>query len=318
MINFSLDHERINDNQQDENNEEMDESIQPLIHVISKMFEQMTLAKNSTQVDVIGSIQDNDHFLEEDSDISDEDSQGWSECEDCYGNKKGLCEYCDDDVKIIEKSTLHNNSSTNDLIENRAKSTNYPIIVVEKDECFSSIQQLATHLNIQQIDEIENVPATHSNTQVIILNQLEDSKEDNVSDEDSQSLQELKMSDQPFIPEFITAIDQETGEKRQEINPEANNWNREFSKGKPAIIKNAATYVKKVWTNFIEKIKEKEPAKERGEISEKSKKIAERNSDNWLNFSSKEAILDLRYEISDSRKEILFKEIVTLPSKFCE
>ncbi|CAG8569975.1 17027_t:CDS:2 [Gigaspora margarita] len=42
---------------------------------------------------------------------------------------------------------------------------------------------------------------------------------------------ELKNSGQFFIPGFISVIDQETGEKSQEINPEANNWNREFSKG---------------------------------------------------------------------------------------
>ncbi|CAG8733316.1 15449_t:CDS:2, partial [Racocetra fulgida] len=69
------DNERVNDNRQS-------------INVISGMLEQTTLANNSTQADDIGSIQDNDN------DVSNEDSPGWLECEDCYGNKKELCEYC--------------------------------------------------------------------------------------------------------------------------------------------------------------------------------------------------------------------------------
>ncbi|CAG8445834.1 16120_t:CDS:2 [Cetraspora pellucida] len=56
-------------------------------------------------------------------------------------------------------------------------------------------------------------------------------------------------------------------------------------------------------------------SQEKGEASERSEEIAEKNSDNWLNFSSKEAILELRDEISDSREETLFKRIFSFSLK---
>ncbi|CAG8595202.1 10694_t:CDS:2, partial [Gigaspora rosea] len=67
-------------------------NYQQSINVISGILEQTTLVNNSTQADDIESIQDNDH--EKDLDVSDYDSPGWSECEECYGNKGELCEYC--------------------------------------------------------------------------------------------------------------------------------------------------------------------------------------------------------------------------------
>ncbi|CAG8737013.1 3894_t:CDS:2, partial [Dentiscutata heterogama] len=84
-----------NSNRQAENNRETDEPMtnyHQSINVISRELEQMTLANNNTQAGDIKSIQDNDH--EEGSEVSDDDSPGWSECEECYGNKKELCEYC--------------------------------------------------------------------------------------------------------------------------------------------------------------------------------------------------------------------------------
>ncbi|CAG8524567.1 7460_t:CDS:10 [Dentiscutata heterogama] len=87
--------EHINDNRQTENIRETEESIsndQQSINVISGMLEQTNLANNSTQANDIGSIQDNDN--EEDLDVSNYDSPRWSECEDCYGNKKEMCAYC--------------------------------------------------------------------------------------------------------------------------------------------------------------------------------------------------------------------------------
>ncbi|CAG8811349.1 38916_t:CDS:2, partial [Gigaspora margarita] len=66
QTNSTFDNERVNDNQQVENN-------------ISRMFEQ------TIQAGVIGSIQDDEH---EDDFVSNDDSPGWSECEDCYENKK--------------------------------------------------------------------------------------------------------------------------------------------------------------------------------------------------------------------------------------
>ncbi|CAG8776216.1 12810_t:CDS:2, partial [Cetraspora pellucida] len=100
---------------QAENNGEMDK--QPSINFISGMLEQTTLAENSTQVDDIGSIQDNDY--EEDFDFT------------------GISE------KPKQKSTSHNGSSTNDSIEDRVESVNFPIVVIENeemDEYFSSSQ----------------------------------------------------------------------------------------------------------------------------------------------------------------------------------
>ncbi|CAG8497320.1 20927_t:CDS:2, partial [Cetraspora pellucida] len=44
-------------------------------------------------------------------------------------------------------------------------------------------------------------------------------------------IKELKKSNQFFVPSHITVINQDTSEERQEVNPEANNWNREFAKG---------------------------------------------------------------------------------------
>ncbi|CAG8636328.1 1976_t:CDS:2, partial [Dentiscutata heterogama] len=82
-------------NKQTENIRETDESMpndQQSINITSRMLEQTTLANNSTQADDNGSIQDNNN--EEDLDVSDDDSPGWSECEECYGNKKELCEHC--------------------------------------------------------------------------------------------------------------------------------------------------------------------------------------------------------------------------------
>ncbi|CAG8621299.1 2622_t:CDS:2, partial [Dentiscutata heterogama] len=89
------DNEHVNDNRQTENIRETDKSMsndQQSINVISGMLEQTNLANNSTQANDIGTIQDNDN--KEDLVISDDDSPGWSECEDCYGNKKEMCAYC--------------------------------------------------------------------------------------------------------------------------------------------------------------------------------------------------------------------------------
>ncbi|CAG8566476.1 12160_t:CDS:10, partial [Cetraspora pellucida] len=47
----------------------------------------------------------------------------------------------------------------------------------------------------------------------------------------TKRIKELKKSNQFFVPSHITVIDQDTGEEIQEVNPEANNWNREFAKG---------------------------------------------------------------------------------------
>ncbi|KAF0454405.1 hypothetical protein F8M41_001584 [Gigaspora margarita] len=54
---------------------------------ISRILEQ------TTQSGVIGSIQNNNH--EDNFNIGDDDSPEWLECEDCYRNKKELCEYWD-------------------------------------------------------------------------------------------------------------------------------------------------------------------------------------------------------------------------------
>ncbi|CAG8493581.1 16343_t:CDS:10 [Dentiscutata heterogama] len=80
---------------QAENNKETVEPMtnyHQLINVISRELEQMTLANDNTQASVIESIQDNDY--EEGSEVSNDDSPGWSECEERYRNKKELCEYC--------------------------------------------------------------------------------------------------------------------------------------------------------------------------------------------------------------------------------
>ncbi|CAG8803298.1 19766_t:CDS:2, partial [Racocetra fulgida] len=98
------DNEYVNDNRDNinqldneyhaENIRETDESMsyQQSINVIFRILEQTTLVNNSTQADNIESIQDNDH--EKGLDVSDYDSPGWSECEECYRNKEELCEYC--------------------------------------------------------------------------------------------------------------------------------------------------------------------------------------------------------------------------------
>ncbi|CAG8842946.1 29130_t:CDS:2, partial [Gigaspora margarita] len=49
--------------------------------------------ENNEELGNIDSIHDSDNH-EEDLDLSDDDSPGWSEYEDCYGNKKELCKYC--------------------------------------------------------------------------------------------------------------------------------------------------------------------------------------------------------------------------------
>ncbi|CAG8840423.1 29002_t:CDS:2, partial [Gigaspora margarita] len=274
---------------------------------------------------------------QEDYFVSDDDSPGWSECDDCYRNKKEFCKFCscsvcdwkgdrghillydgscgknfhtrcqkplltripagnwyysdNKDVQNIrnfskkkttnrskkqetfsdplEKSILHNNSAINDSTKNRVESTNFLIVIVEEDERFSSRQQ---------IDETENVSATQSDnniresftqldnfrssTSLHSVNHSIDEIEDNTSDEDKeystsghslpvpmeieegddiesqiktiwkkisnnrndyQYSRELKNSGQFFIPGFITVVDQVTGEKKQEINPKANN-----------------------------------------------------------------------------------------------
>ncbi|CAG8638826.1 13992_t:CDS:10 [Cetraspora pellucida] len=122
---ISLENEYATDNQQAENNREMDK--QPSINFISGMLEQTTLAENSTQVDDIGSIQDNDY--EEDFDFT--------------GNSE----------KPKQKSTSHNGSSTNDSIEDRVESANFSIVVIENkeiDKYFSSSQKSFTQLDSSQ------------------------------------------------------------------------------------------------------------------------------------------------------------------------
>jgi hypothetical protein len=47
----------------------------------------------------------------------------------------------------------------------------------------------------------------------------------------TKRIKELKKSNQFFVPSHITVIDQDVSKERQEVNPEANNWNRGFAKG---------------------------------------------------------------------------------------
>ncbi|KAF0536239.1 hypothetical protein F8M41_009206 [Gigaspora margarita] len=105
------------------------------------------------------------------------------------------------DIVISKKSTLHNDSTINDSTKNRVKSTNFPIVIVEEDEHFSSRQR---------IDETENVSATQSDNNIRVsihnqnltnlkiitsstslhsVNHSIDEIEDNTLDEDSRSLQ---------------------------------------------------------------------------------------------------------------------------------
>ncbi|CAG8685331.1 16316_t:CDS:10, partial [Gigaspora margarita] len=266
------------DNYEPENNEELESnegSMTSDLNIVSTMLEQTNLEKNVTYAKDIDFTQDNDNH-EEDLDISDDDSPGWSECEDCYGNKKELCEYCGCSVckwkgdrghillcdgpcnknfhtrclkppltriptgnwyckdcesensnkskrkirqstkknkrlksnsdkkyktqkdtakkktancskkrktfsNLLEKSTPHNDSSIN----NRVKGANFPTVVVEVDERFSSRQQTnktenvpATHSDIQQLKE--KIPATQSDIQVMNEGLVE---KDNISNE---------------------------------------------------------------------------------------------------------------------------------------
>ncbi|CAG8504522.1 8811_t:CDS:2, partial [Racocetra fulgida] len=67
-----------------ENNEETDE-LPASINVTANTSSQANSALDNER------INDNQ---EDDFDVSDDNSPGWLECEDCYGNKKELCEYC--------------------------------------------------------------------------------------------------------------------------------------------------------------------------------------------------------------------------------
>ncbi|CAG8821684.1 7056_t:CDS:2, partial [Gigaspora margarita] len=191
QANSIFDNECINDNQ-----------IRkfPFENNISRMLEQ------TTQGGVIGSIQNNNH--EDNFDIGNDNSPEWLECEDCYRNKKELyeywgcsvCKWKSDKGHILlydETLTLHNDNAINDSNENRVESTNFPIVVIEKNGYFSSTQQ---------IDETENMLVTQSDTNIqesftqlnssristslYLVNQVEGSiDKDNTSDEESQSLQ---------------------------------------------------------------------------------------------------------------------------------
>ncbi|CAG8815700.1 39226_t:CDS:10, partial [Gigaspora margarita] len=239
------------DNYEPENNEDLgsnEGSMTSDLNIVFRMFEQTNLKKNVTYAKDIDSIHDSDNH-EEDLDLSNDNSPGWSECEDCYGNKKELCEYCGCSVckwkgdrghillcdgpcnknfhtrclkppltriptgnwyckdcesensnkskrkmrqsakknkRLKSKSdkkykaqkdtsdsakkktvncskkretfsnSLEKSTPRDSSINNRVKSANIPIVVVEEDECFSSRQQT---------NEIENVPATHSDIQ---------------------------------------------------------------------------------------------------------------------------------------------------------
>ncbi|CAG8585265.1 14403_t:CDS:10 [Gigaspora margarita] len=192
------------------------------------------------------------------------------------------------------------NESTGHANDNMVKGINFPIVFID-NECISIRQQtneianvpiIQLDINTQQTDEIENAPVIQSDDHEENM-----SNEDNMSFEDSQSLQPDQQNEAknyadingdlvPITIPFIIVTNQETGEKRKEINPEANKWNREFSQ---AIIKNEMVAArrllilvqrlgwfviynnesispsrvrrmsKKEWSDLIKKIEEKEP-----------------------------------------------------------